>query len=227
MLFLDRSNFLVTGCQIVTKLARATRHSNRQLHRHMNQIDIARDLDRHEMIRETARQFADRKFAPWRPSSTQASASRPSSTPAMAKLGMFGITVPEQLGGAGVDTVAYAHVMEESVARLCVGRRPMRPGGAGRHAARPRTARAEQQPRYLRPLLARQSGAAPTASPRPRRAPTCRGSKPHAAQGRRRLAAQRRQALDPQRAGCRFRRRAGAHRPRTAGKRGMSIFIVD
>ena len=31
----------------------------------------------------------------------------------MAELGLFGIAVPAELGGAGMDTLAYALVMEE------------------------------------------------------------------------------------------------------------------
>ena len=32
---------------------------------------------------------------------------------AMGELGLFGITVPAELGGAGLDTLSYALVMEE------------------------------------------------------------------------------------------------------------------
>ena len=70
----------------------------------------------------------------------------------MAGLGMFGITMPEALGGAGADVVSYAIVMEElsrgyaSVADQCglvelVGTLLAAHGTPA------------QQDRYLRPLL--------------------------------------------------------------------------
>ena len=31
----------------------------------------------------------------------------------MAQLGLFGITVPDEMGGAGLDALSYALVMEE------------------------------------------------------------------------------------------------------------------
>ena len=70
----------------------------------------------------------------------------------MADLGMFGITVPEALGGVGADVVSYACVMEElsrgyaSVADQC-GLVELVATLLAEHGT------AEQQERYLRPLL--------------------------------------------------------------------------
>ncbi|HEX7073218.1 MAG TPA: acyl-CoA dehydrogenase family protein [Hyphomicrobiaceae bacterium] len=67
----------------------------------------------HEEIRSLARRFADEVIRP------QAEAlDRDEAFPAdiyrqMGELGLFGITVPAELGGAGLDTLAYALVMEE------------------------------------------------------------------------------------------------------------------
>lgn len=70
----------------------------------------------------------------------------------MAGLGLFGIAVPAELGGAGLDVVAYALVMEElargyaSVADQC-GLVELVATLLARHGT------GEQQERYLRPLL--------------------------------------------------------------------------
>jgi hypothetical protein len=69
--------------------------------------------DTHQDIRQTARRFAEEVIRP------QAEAlDRDETFPhdlykAMGKLGLFGITTPAALGGAGLDTLSYALVMEE------------------------------------------------------------------------------------------------------------------
>ena len=65
-----------------------------------------------KMIRDTARDFATREVEPKAASSTRPGAGPPSSSP-MAELGFMGMAVPEEHGGAGVDTVSYALAMEE------------------------------------------------------------------------------------------------------------------
>jgi hypothetical protein len=67
----------------------------------------------HEAVRRTARQFADDIVRP-----VAGDLDRDERFPAeiyaqMADIGLFGITVPEHLGGPGLDTLAYALVMEE------------------------------------------------------------------------------------------------------------------
>ncbi len=69
--------------------------------------------DTHRQIRDTVRQFADGAIRP-----EAAALDRDESFPAhiyrqMADLGLFGICVPEAMGGPGLDTLAYAVVMEE------------------------------------------------------------------------------------------------------------------
>jgi alkylation response protein AidB-like acyl-CoA dehydrogenase len=74
---------------------------------------LMRLSDSHEEIRRTARRFADDVIRP------QAEAlDRDELYPAeiyqkMAGIGLFGITVPTALGGAGMDVVSYALAMEE------------------------------------------------------------------------------------------------------------------
>jgi len=108
--------------------------------------------ERHAMMRDSVRRFADERIRP------QASALDESETfPAelydeLAKLGLFGISVPERFGGAGADVLSYAVVMEElargyaSVADQCglvelVGTLLVEHGADTQHS------------RYLAPLL--------------------------------------------------------------------------
>ena len=165
----------------------------------MSQIDIERDLDRHEMIRGTARQFADREIRPIAAELDESERFPAELYDRMAELGLFGITVPAELGGAGADAVAYAIVMEElsrgyaSVADQCglvelVG------------TLLSRTARRSSSERYLRPLLAAKRRCA-YAITEAEAGSDVSGIKTTATRDRRWLAAQRRQALDPQRAG--------------------------
>lgn len=67
----------------------------------------------HELLRQTVREFAQREIQPiakkidkddWWPDAL---------VPKMADLGLLGVCVPEELGGAGLDTISYAIVVEE------------------------------------------------------------------------------------------------------------------
>jgi alkylation response protein AidB-like acyl-CoA dehydrogenase len=67
----------------------------------------------HEQVRDMTRGFADDVIRP-----AAEALDREERFPAeifdqMAELGLFGICVPEEMGGPGFDTVAYAVVMEE------------------------------------------------------------------------------------------------------------------
>ncbi|QEL26739.1 acyl-CoA dehydrogenase [Bosea sp. F3-2] len=71
------------------------------------------DAEIYDQIRDTARRFAEDVVKP-----AAADLDRDETFPAdiyrrMGELGLFGITVPEEHGGAGLDTFAYAIVMEE------------------------------------------------------------------------------------------------------------------
>ncbi|MFI5012830.1 MAG: acyl-CoA dehydrogenase family protein [Hyphomicrobiales bacterium] len=69
--------------------------------------------DRHRMMRETARAFAEREIRPIAAELDESERFPAELYDKVAGLGMFGITVPEEMGGAGADVVSYAHVMEE------------------------------------------------------------------------------------------------------------------
>ena len=67
----------------------------------------------HSQVRDTARSFADEVIRP-----VTEELDRDERFPAelytrMAELGLFGIAVPEEMGGPGLDRLAYAVVMEE------------------------------------------------------------------------------------------------------------------
>ena len=67
----------------------------------------------HEQVREMTRQFAQEEIRP-----LAEELDRDSRFPAeiydqMGELGLFGIGVPEEMGGPGFDTLTYALVMEE------------------------------------------------------------------------------------------------------------------
>lgn len=71
------------------------------------------DAEIYDQIRETARRFAEDVVKP-AANELDHEESFPAEIYAqMGKLGLFGITVPEEHGGAGLDTYAYSVVMEE------------------------------------------------------------------------------------------------------------------
>ena len=106
----------------------------------------------HEQVRDMARQFADEVIRP-----VAVDLDRDERFPSeifeqMGDLGLFGIGVPEALGGPGFDTLAYALVMEElsrgyaSVADQC-GLVELISTLLVRHGT------AEQQAHWLKPVM--------------------------------------------------------------------------
>jgi len=71
------------------------------------------ERDTYRQIRDTARRFADDVVKPRANALDESEAFPADIYDAMAKLGLFGITVPAERGGAGFDVLAYAIVMEE------------------------------------------------------------------------------------------------------------------
>ena len=69
--------------------------------------------DIYEQIRETARRFAESRIRPRAGELDESEAFPADIYREMAELGLFGITVPDNYGGAGLDTLSYALVMEE------------------------------------------------------------------------------------------------------------------
>jgi butyryl-CoA dehydrogenase len=74
--------------------------------------------EEHRLVQQTARDFATREILPV---ASQLDAEHRFPTEilrGLAELGLMGVTVPEEYGGAGMDHVAYVLAMEE-VARAC------------------------------------------------------------------------------------------------------------
>jgi len=69
--------------------------------------------DIYMQIRETARRFAENRIRPRVEALDESEAFPADIYSEMAELGLFGITVPDDYGGAGLDTLSYALVMEE------------------------------------------------------------------------------------------------------------------
>ncbi len=108
--------------------------------------------ERHRLIAETVRRFADHDIRPIAGELDETEGFPADLYREMAALGLFGIGVPEKLGGAGGDVLAYAVVMEElargyaSVADQC-GLVELVATLLAEHGS------AAQRTRYLRPLL--------------------------------------------------------------------------
>lgn len=67
----------------------------------------------HVQIRDVARRFADQEIRPLAEKLDHDESFPAALYHQMGELGLFGITVPEAFGGTGLDTTAYALVMEE------------------------------------------------------------------------------------------------------------------
>ncbi len=67
----------------------------------------------HELIRDTVRQFALEKVAPVAEELDREKRFPYDIVAELAELGLMGMTIPEEYGGAGADTVSYAIAIEE------------------------------------------------------------------------------------------------------------------
>lgn len=69
--------------------------------------------DEHEMIRDAARDFAQKEIAPIAAEFDETGEFPEKTIRKMGEMGFMGIEVPEQYGGAGMDTLAYVLALEE------------------------------------------------------------------------------------------------------------------
>jgi len=69
--------------------------------------------DEHKMIRDTAREFAQKEIAPIAADFDESGDFPLATIARMGKLGLMGIEVPEEYGGAGMDTLSYVLALEE------------------------------------------------------------------------------------------------------------------
>jgi alkylation response protein AidB-like acyl-CoA dehydrogenase len=67
----------------------------------------------HEMIRQTARDFAQRQVAPVAMEIDESGEFPRATIRQMGEMGFMGIEVPEEYGGAGLDTLSYVLALEE------------------------------------------------------------------------------------------------------------------
>jgi alkylation response protein AidB-like acyl-CoA dehydrogenase len=67
----------------------------------------------HEMIRQTARDFAQKEIAPIAAELDESGEFPHATVRKMGEMGFMGIEIPEEYGGAGLDTLAYVLALEE------------------------------------------------------------------------------------------------------------------
>jgi alkylation response protein AidB-like acyl-CoA dehydrogenase len=67
----------------------------------------------HEMIRQAAREFAQKEIAPIAAEHDESGEFPAETIREMGEMGFMGIEVPEQYGGAGLDTLSYVLALEE------------------------------------------------------------------------------------------------------------------
>jgi short/branched chain acyl-CoA dehydrogenase len=69
--------------------------------------------EEHELVRRTVREFAEQRIAPVAEELDRESRFPYDLVAELAKLGLMGMTIPEEYGGAGADTLSYAIAIEE------------------------------------------------------------------------------------------------------------------
>jgi len=74
--------------------------------------------DQQKMIQKMVREFAEKEVAPIAAELDEKEEYPTKTLEKMAKLGLLGIIIPTEYGGAGLDTVSYAIVVEE-ISRKC------------------------------------------------------------------------------------------------------------
>jgi len=74
--------------------------------------------DQQKMIQKMVREFAEKEVAPIAAELDEKEEYPTKTLEKMAKLGLLGIIIPTEYGGAGLDTISYATVVEE-ISRKC------------------------------------------------------------------------------------------------------------
>jgi len=73
--------------------------------------------EQHKLLKQTMREFAEREIAPGARERDESARFPHELVPKMAELGLFGVMVPETYGGASLDALSFAIVIEE-IARV-------------------------------------------------------------------------------------------------------------
>ena len=79
----------------------------------MSDLPIYPLSDEHKMIRDAARDFAQKEISPIAAEHDENGTFPRATIKKMGGLGFMGIEVPEQYGGAGMDALAYVLALEE------------------------------------------------------------------------------------------------------------------
>lgn len=79
----------------------------------MTDLPIFPLTDEHKMLRDAARDFAQKEIAPIAADLDESGEFPHASIKKMGELGFMGIEIPEQYGGAGMDALAYVLALEE------------------------------------------------------------------------------------------------------------------
>ncbi|MFU8773036.1 MAG: acyl-CoA dehydrogenase family protein, partial [Anaerolineales bacterium] len=79
----------------------------------MNEIALFSMSAEHKMIRQTARDFAQNEIAPAAVEFDETGKFPKDTVQKMGEMGFMGIEIPEEYGGAGMDTLAYVLALEE------------------------------------------------------------------------------------------------------------------
>ena len=79
----------------------------------MTELAINPLSDEHKMIRDAARDFAQNEIAPIAAEFDESGEFPMATIKKMGSMGFMGIEVPEEFGGAGMDTLAYVLALEE------------------------------------------------------------------------------------------------------------------
>jgi short-chain 2-methylacyl-CoA dehydrogenase len=69
--------------------------------------------EEHKLIRETVRNFAEKEIKPAAPALDEEEKFSPELTRRMGEIGLLGMNIPEEYGGAGMDTLSYIIAVEE------------------------------------------------------------------------------------------------------------------
>jgi len=74
--------------------------------------------ENHQIVRDTARRFAQEQIAPIAAQIDEEGRFPEETMKELGEMGFLGCTVPEEYGGAGLDTVSYAIIVEE-LSKVC------------------------------------------------------------------------------------------------------------
>ena len=104
------------------------------------------------LIRDMARDFAQRELAPKAAEWDEKGEFAPGVLEEMGRLGLMGMYVPEEWGGAGTDFTSYSVAMEEIAAGWAAASSVMSVNNSPVCSALTEWGSQEQKERFLRPL---------------------------------------------------------------------------